>query len=82
MERYKSYKVCQGCNCAIVRGGTAIQPKVGKGYSHEKKYYHKACLRSKMKGYNRGIINRFFSIIKKYDEVEVNLNNGFFGIHI
>ena len=82
MNRYKSYKVCQGCNCAIVRGGTAISPRVGKGYSHDKKYYHKSCLRRQMRGYKKNIVSRFFFLIRKYKEVDVNLDKGYFGLHI
>lgn len=82
MERYKSYNVCQGCNCAILRGGLAIQFKQGFGYSHDKKHYHKSCFRKALKGHKTNAIINFFRMVSKYPDIEVDLKNNFFGIKV
>jgi len=79
---YKSYKVCRHCVRPIIRGGVTYQEKVGFGYSHNKKYYHRSCLRKALKGYNTNLISNMFRAIRKYKEVDVDLSRRFFGIKI
>lgn len=81
---YKSYKICAygPCSRGIVRGGVTHQEKVGFGYSHDKKYYHKACLRKALRGYNTTLIGNMFRAVRKYKEVDVDLKHNFFGIKI
>jgi len=79
---YKSYKVCRHCVRPIVRGGVTYQEKVGFGYSHDVKYYHKACLRMALRGYNTNLVGNLFRVIRKCKEVEADLKNNFFGIKI
>ncbi len=65
---YRSFKVCQGCNCGIQRGGVIVSEK----------YYHKSCFRKKLKGYNGNLIANLFKAVRQYGELKVDLSKGFF----
>jgi hypothetical protein len=67
MNPFKSFKVCQGCNYAIQKGGVAIKLRGDNSIKH----YHKNCLRKKYSRVNKRFFDVAFKIGRRTGEYNV-----------